>query len=159
MHLYRYPLSSLDRLQTPDIKPTKLTNQRTNLVLEFSIFVTRISSAPTNSNLSIVSAIILLSTITLTATHPSSSSGLTEGALLPGVILLAASSFERSILYVHSTNFCAVITPRIREAINSMSFGSDGCFDFMRTAVDSTTVEIAFKPATRIVSPDSDVDC
>lgn len=51
------------------------------------------------------------------------------------------------------------MTPRIREAINSISFGSEGCFDFMRTAVDSTTVEIAFRPATRIVSPDSVVNC
>ena len=39
--------------------------------------------------------------------------------------------------------------------MRSTSFGSEGCFDLMRTALESTTVEIAFRPAARIVSPDS----
>ena len=47
------------------------------------------------------------------------------------------------------------MTPFILAVIKSTSFGSDGCFDFMRIALEETTVDIAFKPAARIVSPDS----
>lgn len=49
------------------------------------------------------------------------------------------------------------MTPRIRDVMRSMSLGSDGCLDLMRMAVVSRTVEIALRPAARIVSPDSAV--
>ena len=48
-----------------------------------------------------------------------------------------------------------LMMPRIRDAILSTNLGSDGCFDRIRTAVLSRTVDIAFRPAARIVSPDS----
>lgn len=48
-----------------------------------------------------------------------------------------------------------LITPRIRAAIKSTSFGSEGFLDLMRIAVVSMTVEIALRPAARMVSPDS----
>jgi hypothetical protein len=47
------------------------------------------------------------------------------------------------------------MTPFILAVIRSTSLGSEGCFDVIRIALDETTVEIAFKPAARIVSPDS----
>lgn len=47
------------------------------------------------------------------------------------------------------------MTPFIRAVIRSTRVGFEGCFDFMRTAVLSTTVSIAFRPAAFIVSPDS----
>lgn len=44
----------------------------------------------------------------LTATQSGSpSKALTVGARLPGVILAAAASFDRSMLYWHRTCFCA----------------------------------------------------
>lgn len=52
-------------------------------VLEFSIFVTRISSAPISDKRSITVAISFLRTMTLIATHPSSSRLFTVGARLP----------------------------------------------------------------------------
>lgn len=39
--------------------------------------------------------------------------------------------------------------------MRSTSLGSEGCFDLIRIALLETTVEMAFKPAARIVSPDS----
>lgn len=51
--------------------------------------------------------------------------------------------------------FSLLITPRILEAIMATSCAFEGCFDFMSIAVLSTTVEMAFSPAARIVSPDS----
>ena len=53
------------------------------------------------------------------------------------------------------TKIHLLMTPLIRDVMSSMSLGSDGCFDRMRTAVLSITVEIGFKPAALIVSPDS----
>lgn len=47
------------------------------------------------------------------------------------------------------------MTPFILAVIRSTSLGSDACFDLMRIALDDTTVEIALRPAARIVSPDS----
>lgn len=47
------------------------------------------------------------------------------------------------------------MTPFILAVIKSTSLGSEGCFDLIKMALDETTVEIAFKPAARIVSPDS----
>lgn len=47
------------------------------------------------------------------------------------------------------------MTPLILDAMRSISFWFDGCFDLIRTAVLSTTVSIAFRPAAFIVSPDS----
>ena len=67
-------------------------------VLEFSIFVTIKSLAPTSVNLSMAMAMSLRSTMAWTANQPSSSSALTVGARRPGVILRAASRFERSTL-------------------------------------------------------------
>ena len=49
----------------------------------------------------------------------------------------------------------SLITPFILAVINSTNLGSDACFDLMRIALDETTVEIALRPAARIVSPDS----
>lgn len=39
--------------------------------------------------------------------------------------------------------------------MRSTSLGSEGCLDLMRMALEVTTVDIAFRPAARIVSPDS----
>jgi len=61
------------------------------------------------------------STIELTATQPSDSSGVMVGALLPGVILVAVDSMSFGMLYWLRTNFCAVITPLILEVIMSAS--------------------------------------
>jgi hypothetical protein len=47
------------------------------------------------------------------------------------------------------------MTPFILAVISSTSLGFDGCFDLIMMALDETTVEIAFRPAARIVSPDS----
>ncbi len=47
------------------------------------------------------------------------------------------------------------MTPFILEAIMFTSFWFDGCFDLIRTAVLSTTVSIALRPAAFMVSPDS----
>lgn len=52
-----------------------------------------------------------------------------------------------------------LITPWILAAIMSTSFWFEGCFDFMSTAVLSTTVSMAFRPAAFIVSPDSACNC
>lgn len=57
--------------------------------------------------LSITSATVFFSTITLIATHPSSSSDVTVGALLPGVIFMIIGNFERGTLYVQRTYFWA----------------------------------------------------
>jgi hypothetical protein len=76
-------------------------------VREFSIFVTRMSQAPTSVNWSMTMAIFFRSTMTEMATHPFSSSEVTVGARFPGVILRASSSFARSMLYEHRTYFCA----------------------------------------------------
>ena len=54
---------------------------------------------------SIVSAIFFFSTMTLTATHPLSSSEVTVGALRPGVMLLTFSNFDLGALYVQRTYF------------------------------------------------------
>lgn len=48
-----------------------------------------------------------------------------------------------------------LITPRTLDAINATSFAFEVFRDFMRTAVLSTTVSMAFRPAALIVSPDS----
>lgn len=104
---------------------------------------------------SITVAMSLRNTIACTATHPSSSSGVTVGALRPGVMLDARTRSWRETLYVQRTYFCAVITPLIRLAMISTSFGSEGCLERIRIAVDSITVAIGFRPAARIVSPDS----
>lgn len=47
------------------------------------------------------------------------------------------------------------MTPFILAVMSSTSLGSEGCFDLIRMALDETTVEIALRPAARIVSPDS----
>ena len=47
------------------------------------------------------------------------------------------------------------MTPFIRSVIKSTRAGFEGCFDFMSTAVLSTTVSMAFRPAAFMVSPDS----
>lgn len=44
----------------------------------------------------------------------------------------------------------------MRLVIRLTSLGSEGCLLEMRTAVDSTTVAIALRPAARMVSPDSE---
>ena len=46
-----------------------------------------------------------------------------------------------------------LMTPCILFVISSMSLGFEGCFDRIRTAELSTTVEIAFRPAALMVSP------
>jgi len=61
---------------------------------------------------------------------------------------------------ISSANECGsrcdlLMTPFIRAVISSTNLGSDGCFDLMRMALESTTVEMALRPAARIVSPDS----
>lgn len=48
------------------------------------------------------------------------------------------------------------MTPFMREAMRSMSFWLDGCFDRISMAELSVTVAMGFKPAARIVSPDSE---
>lgn len=68
---------------------------------------TKISVAPTLVNSSITVAICFFSTIELTATQPSSSSAVTVGARLPGVILLAVERLSRGMLYWQRTNFLA----------------------------------------------------
>lgn len=47
------------------------------------------------------------------------------------------------------------MTPSIRDLIMSTSSWFEVCFDFMRTAVLSRTVSMAFSLAAFIVSPDS----
>jgi hypothetical protein len=78
-------------------------------VLEFSIFVTRMSQAPTSVSWSMTMAIFFRGTMTEMATQPLSSSEVTVGARFPGVILRASSSFARSMLYVQRTYFCAAV--------------------------------------------------
>jgi hypothetical protein len=65
------------------------------------------SQAPASVSLSMATAICLRCTMTEMATQPLSSSEVTVGARLPGVICLAVSSFERSMLYVQRTYLCA----------------------------------------------------
>lgn len=72
--------------------------------------VTKISHAPASVNLSIAIAICFLCTITEIATQPLSSSEVTVGARLPGVICFAISSFERSMLYWQRTYFWAAVS-------------------------------------------------
>lgn len=76
-------------------------------VLELAICNTRISVAPTAVSSSITVAIIRFSTIELTATQSASSSAVIVGALMPGVIRVAASKTVRWTLYWHRTYFCA----------------------------------------------------
>ena len=157
-------------------------------VLELAMLKTRISIAPTAVNSSMTFAMRLFSTIELTATQPSSSSAVIVAARLPGVISVAFSRSERRTLYWQRTYFWAaknpvssemgkwggferkgegfdgdddysLMTPRIREAMRSTSFWSEGCFDLMSTAVLSTTVSMAMRPAAFMVSPDSGQAC
>lgn len=74
-------------------------------LLEFSIFSTRISFAPQAVNSSITVAMRFDSTMALTATQPAFSSVVIVGAVVPGVILVAVSSSERSMLYWQRTYF------------------------------------------------------
>ena len=66
-------------------------------------------------------------------------------------------SWERGDEDVGERNCWAnsLITPRMREAMRSMSFWLEVCFDFISTALLLTTVSMARRPAARIVSPDS----
>jgi hypothetical protein len=75
--------------------------------LVFAISSTKISVAPTSVSLSITVAMLFLSTMELTATHPSSSRALIVGARRPGVTLVARCSEERSTLYWQRTYFWA----------------------------------------------------
>jgi hypothetical protein len=75
--------------------------------LVLAISRTNISVAPTCVSSSMTVAIFFFSTMALTATQPSSSSCVIVGALLPGVILEASWSFDRSMLYWQRTYFCA----------------------------------------------------
>ena len=88
-----------------------------SFVLEFSIPNTKISVAPTAVNSSMTVAINFFSTIELTATHPLSSSGVTVGARLPGVILHAACRIERGTLYSQSTYFFAAEAVRAKSLV------------------------------------------
>lgn len=71
------------------------------------MFKTRMSEAPTAVSWSMTVAMAFFSTIELTATQPSSSSAVTVGARLPGVIFVAAGSFSRWMLYWQRTYFWA----------------------------------------------------
>jgi len=108
-YLFPFYQTHLLRRKCRPVHPSKSHAQcvAQSPVLEFSIFVTMRSVAPTSVNLSMAIAISFLSTIACTATQPSSSNALTVGARRPGVILRAISSFDRSMLYVHRTYFCA----------------------------------------------------
>lgn len=70
---------------------------------EFSILVIKISVPPMSIIWSMMTAIFERSTMELTATQLASSKLVIVGARLPGVILTALSSIDRSTLYVHST--------------------------------------------------------
>lgn len=50
------------------------------------------------------------------------------------------------------------MTPRMRFVTLLTSLGSEGRFELIKTAVEETTVSMAFKPAARMVSPDSGSD-
>ena len=115
----------------------------------------RISSAPTLTSWSIVSAILDRSTIALTATHSGSSSGIIDGARRPGVTAVALESIARRTLYWHTIYLPAATTPAMRAVILSTR---SACFDVeerISTASDWSTVAIGLRPAARIVSPDS----
>jgi len=114
-------------------------------VLELVIGNTKISVAPATVRSSITLAMLSFSTIELIATQVGSSSAVIVGARLPGVMAVAPSRKERSMLYWQRTYFCApfqcvskvhgvwrgdmgkdmvkvLITPLIRLAIMSTSF-------------------------------------
>lgn len=76
-------------------------------VLEFAMFSTSISVAPTLVNSSILFAICFFSTMELTATQSWSSSVVIVGARLPGVIFVAVSRSARGTLYWQRTYFWA----------------------------------------------------
>ena len=125
---------------------------------ELSRLKMRISSAPTLTSSSIVSAILDRSTIALTATHSGSSSGIIDGARRPGVTAVALESIARGILYWHTIYLPAAMTPAIRAVILSTSGARCACFDFVErisTASDCSSVAMGRRPAARIVSPDS----
>lgn len=90
--------------------------------------MTRISHAPASVNLSMATAICLRCTMTLMATQPLSSSEVTVGARLPGVICLAMSSLERSMLYVQRTYFWAAKTVVSGGSLERGAF-ERGCSD------------------------------
>jgi hypothetical protein len=73
----------------------------------FAISNTRISVAPTSVRSSMTVAMRFLSTMELTANHPSSSRDVMVGARWPGVILVARCSRERLTLYWQRTYFWA----------------------------------------------------
>ena len=66
--------------------------------LELAMFPTKISSAPQLARSSITVAIFTFSTMTFTATQSGSSSAVTVGARLPGVILVAVGRSFRGML-------------------------------------------------------------
>ena len=118
----------------------------------------RISSAPTLTSWSIVSAILDRSTMALTATHSGSSSGMIVGARRPGVTTVAAERIARRMLYEHTTYLPAATTPAMRAVIFSTSGAMCACFgveDRISTASDCSSVAMDLRPAARIVSPDS----
>ena len=95
--------------------------------LQFSNFNINTSSAPASTNASITVAILFLSTILLTATQFSSSSGLIVGAWRPGVIVVHAANTSRLQLYWQMTYFDDAITPAMREVMVEMSGMRLGC--------------------------------
>lgn len=68
----------------------------------------------------------------------------------------AVSTTRRIIMGDGRKNGNILITPRMREEILLMSSWFVGRLDFTRTAELSITVEMAFNPWARIVSPDSE---
>lgn len=78
------------------------------------------SVAPTSVNSSITLAIRSFSTIELTATHAGSSSAVMVGARLPGVIFVAASRIERSMLYWQRTYLCAAARITLEEFMGGL---------------------------------------
>lgn len=115
--LYRSTLQDVfgsSDLRTPDLirqKPCKCYRVLCNLslqpVLEFAISSTSMSVAPTPVKSSITVAIVLFSTIELTATQSAASSAVIVGARLPGVIFVAVWRSDLWTLYWHRTYFCA----------------------------------------------------
>lgn len=68
---------------------------------------TNISVAPQAVSSSMTVAMLSFSTMALTATHSGSSRAVMEGALLPGVILVAVLRPDRAMLYWQRMNFWA----------------------------------------------------
>lgn len=96
---------------------SKWYNYLLHPVLELAICNTRISVAPAAVKSSITVAIVRFSTIELTATQSGSSSAVTVGALMPGVIPSAVFKRVRWTLYWHKMYFCAARLSQCHDSV------------------------------------------